>query len=669
MTKKIESGFVNEKTIRINLANSNENSKSGVQYCLNWGFSPEGVLRDPSRTGNETYIQLPKEVYESDFFPVESKFSIVDDEGKDFTFSRAQPKVSGGKPQALETTESNRIFGLYLRHRLGLKSGAFITYQDLTNYGRYDFTISKNNDDSYRLDFSSVKKTKSDITKKITELKLSTTAKECARQIFDKLYEYDKFEKILPLFKINTNIKIDCSEVCADNVLYNVFYTSISTQYTDSLRTFTDRNYSIKIDNTDYVCRLTTQWCGFGSPDGDNAGSRNWLWALRDIVNLHYTGIFKIENDGANANLLFYEQNKQNETIVVSADIFNKSILEQFGNNPTTLRYIRALLSKPFAILTGNSGTGKTRIALRLAKYLEKLSSDGKGKNSLLIPVGADWTDNTKLLGFYNPITHKYQSTKTLDFILNAKNNPDIPFFLILDEMNLSHVERYFSDFLSAMESGEEIPLYKKENESSSDIPESIVLPQNLFVTGTVNIDETTYMFSPKVLDRANVIEFKPEMDDVLSLLSADSTDDDIKIAESGVAEAFLLLAKKMCKANPADYSAVSLESAKTVLHSLYEKLSQSGFEFAFRTVKEIRRYIIASYELADDKKNFNLESALDEQIVQKILPKIHGNRKQIGKLLEDLKTCCNAEKYPISNAKIAQMQDKLEKYQYASFI
>ena len=274
-----------------------------------------------------------------------------------------------------------------------------------------------------------------------------------------------------------------------------------------------------------------------------------------------------------------------------------------------------------------------------------------------------------KLLGFYNPITHKYQSTKTLDFILNAKNNPDIPFFLILDEMNLSHVERYFSDFLSAMESGEEIPLYKKENESSSDIPESIVLPQNIFVTGTVNINETTYMFSPKVLDRANVIEFKPEMDDVLSLLSTDSTDDDIKIAESGVAEAFLLLAKKMCKANPADYSAVSFESAKTVLQLLYEKLAQSSFEFAFRTVKEIRRYIIASYELADDKKNFKIESALDEQIAQKVLPKIHGNRKQIGKLLEDLKTCCNAESYPISNAKIAQMQDKLEKYQYASFI
>lgn len=88
--------------------------------------------------------------------------------------------------------------------------------------------------------------------------------------------------------------------------------------------------------------------------------------------------------------------------------------------------------------------------------------------------------------------------------------------------MNLSHVERYFSDFLSAMESDEEIPLYKKpfhkENgeECEDVIPEKLRLPKNLFVTGTVNIDETTYMFSPKVLDRSNVVEFNPQKTDVV---------------------------------------------------------------------------------------------------------------------------------------------------------
>ena len=176
-------------------------------------------------------------------------------------------------------------------------------------------------------------------------------------------------------------------------------------------------------------------------------------------------------------------------------------IVKNKDENIYSKRYRTSLLAKPFVILTGNSGTGKTRIATNFSKYLE-MKNDKGVKNHLLIPVGADWTDNTKILGFYNPLKKEYQSTPVLDFILLTCQNPEIPFFLILDEMNLSHVERYFSDFLSAMESGEPIPLYKRDVDCESSIPEEIVLPNNLFVTGTVNIDETTYMFSPKVLDR-----------------------------------------------------------------------------------------------------------------------------------------------------------------------
>lgn len=154
-----------------------------------------------------------------------------------------------------------------------------------------------------------------------------------------------------------------------------------------------------------------------------------------------------------------------------------------------------------------------------MAKILQNIWKKQKTvkRLALIVPVGADWTDNTKMFGFYNPLEEKYVSTPALDFILQAIKNPEIPYFLILDEMNLSHVERYFSDFLSAMESDEEIPLYRLskdkeiDEEQSEEIPEKIKLPKNLFVTGTVNIDETTYMFSPKVLDRSNVVEYKPE--------------------------------------------------------------------------------------------------------------------------------------------------------------
>ena len=347
--------------------------------------------------------------------------------------------------------------------------------------------------------------------------------------------------------------------------------------------------------------------------------------------------------------------------------------ITDFVKSEVHSRYILSLLAKPFVILSGNSGTGKTRIALRFAKYLEK-QTDTEITNTLLIPVGADWTDNTKILGYFNPLANdgkgEYVKSEILSFLELAKENPSIPFFLILDEMNLSHVERYFSDFLSAMESGEPILLYKKLEDCECVVPEKITLPENLFVTGTVNIDETTYMFSPKVLDRANVIEFKPEMKDVLDNLISGASSDEQKTAESGVAEGFMELANKIRNGDVPDELKNELEKIKPVLESIYKILEKSGFEFAYRTAKEIRLYAIASYETCEDKSQFNINSVIDQQIVQKILPKIHGNKKQIGSMLAELKTELEKnEDFELSQAKVSSIIDKLEKYQYASFI
>ncbi len=154
-------GFVNDDTIRINLLDEKE--KTGVQYGLNWGYDPKtNELRiekgktETNRSGNEAYFQLLSEVFNTDFFPAKEKFHVIDDQNHDFIFSRTQPKVSNGNPQALSTSESNRILGLYLRHRLGLKSGQLITKQDLLNYGRTDIVIKKINSE-YLMDFSSKK--------------------------------------------------------------------------------------------------------------------------------------------------------------------------------------------------------------------------------------------------------------------------------------------------------------------------------------------------------------------------------------------------------------------------------------------------------------------------------------------------------------------------------
>src|SRR5690606_12776113 len=117
-----------------------------------------------------------------------------------------------------------------------------------------------------------------------------------------------------------------------------------------------------------------------------------------------------------------------------------------------------------------------------------------------IVPVGADWTNREPLLGYPNalkPDEYVKPDSGVLDLIIQANSHPNLPYFLILDEMNLSHVERYFADFLSAMESKEGIPL--QPHKAENGVPEKLEIPKNLFIIGTVNIDETTNMFSPKV--------------------------------------------------------------------------------------------------------------------------------------------------------------------------
>lgn len=341
--------------------------------------------------------------------------------------------------------------------------------------------------------------------------------------------------------------------------------------------------------------------------------------------------------------------------------------------------YITSLLAKPFVILAGNSGTGKTKISKDLALFLGKAETNSESIiNELIVPVGADWTDNTKILGFYNPMNEKYQKTPILDFIIRANEHKDIPFFLIFDEMNLSQVERYFSDFLSKME------LVDYSDESSKtyfDIDQygKIEFPKNLFITGTVNIDETTYMFSPKVLDRANVIEFVPNSEMVLNNFKKDLSISGIKPANNGSAEGFLALAKEVRRTTALPDGA---NTAVYILTGISDILTDSGFEFAYRTTKEIRLYLNAAAKLAENEGN-KLGSKdyihlMDEQLLQKILPKIHGNRSQIGELLRQLSEFCETQKQIIdgkefglieSKKKIDRMIKQLETSQFASFM
>lgn len=498
-------------------------------------------------------------------------------------------------------------------------------------------------------------------------IKLSSAVKDCAKEIVDYIYKLDKFQSIDPLF-VNTgmSIKINTEEFGADfptgKFLRYMFVLPQSIVYApdskEKSRVFDDAEYDVKIGEESIKCRLTTQWKG---AELEENGDGNYLKALVAIVNKYYSEWLEIKEEMGEYYLYMF---KNNFVINDLPDIFKTEY---------SRRYITSLLAKPFVILTGNSGTGKTRIAKQFAEYMERTQEVGK-RNWLIVPVGADWTDNSKVLGFYNPLADngvgKYEKTGILTLIEEANKHQNIPYFIILDEMNLSHVERYFADFLSHMEipgSVFDLDGYEKE----------LRFPDNLFVVGTVNIDETTYMFSPKVLDRANVVEFKPEKKDVLALFTEPVSIGKIKSANDGSAEAFLKLAKEIragkCTIEDSEDENVnnSMAEVQQIFGDIYEVVEKKGLEFAYRTVKEIRQYISAAYEIADKDCEFELYRAVDEQLLQKVLPKIHGNRKEIGELLDNLENICKQTPKPLelSAQKIEQMKGKLATIQYASFI
>jgi|JI6StandDraft_1071083.scaffolds.fasta_scaffold10628_2 5-methylcytosine-specific restriction enzyme B len=349
-----------------------------------------------------------------------------------------------------------------------------------------------------------------------------------------------------------------------------------------------------------------------------------------------------------------------------------------FINEGLSTRFISSLLTKPFVILTGLSGSGKTKLAQAFAKWICENEDQ-----YCIVPVGADWTNREPLLGFPNALeSEKYIKPETgvLGLMLEAGKNPDKPYFLILDEMNLSHVERYFADFLSSMESGEAIPIHYG-NEEWDNVPSHITLPKNLFIIGTVNIDETTYMFSPKVLDRANVIEFRVTADEMRDYLEQNKS---LNLAQlnglgSDMAISFVELAKDK-RLSPTESSQLNSELLK-----FFIELQKTGAEFGYRSAAEINRLTAVINKLEPD---WSIQQIVDVAVMQKLLPKVHGSRKKLEPVLKKLAELCLNDtnifndyikngsetipldkiKYPISMEKIGRMYRALLENSFTSY-
>ncbi len=313
-----------------------------------------------------------------------------------------------------------------------------------------------------------------------------------------------------------------------------------------------------------------------------------------------------------------------------------------------------------------------------------KLNNNPKYK---IVPVGANWTENRHVLGFYNVITGEYNETPSYSLIKDAQKDIYSPYFLILDEMNLSHVERYFADFLSAIESSQPIPLYSNDDENYE-----LAIPDNLLIIGTVNVDETTYMFSPKVLDRANTIEF-PTMS-AKDYMNLDFKEFDFKninylmdplkdldVRNKNINELKEIFTSINCsRGNLWDVLSNELDLFQNILKKI-------NFDFGFRVINEILRFMLVSWKYENSPQNWeNWERYFDTQVKQKILPKLHGSQKAIGQSIDELFNACLIERknnvdprlvelakkdcrYYTSAVKLQNMAKILSNQRYVSFI
>lgn len=379
------------------------------------------------------------------------------------------------------------------------------------------------------------------------------------------------------------------------------------------------------------------------------------------------------------------------------------------------LPYIAALRTKPFMLLAGISGTGKSRIVRKLAQasitedvqklYDPKSIENGfkrwklhKPANFELVQVKPNWHNSLEVVGYKSNIGGPhYEFTPFVEFVARAWKHQDIPFFLCLDEMNLAPVEQYFAEFLSAIESRsiendeyETDPIIKPfsefdtrddngnvtdklsdrmiaklvgklDTQAKSDLADrfrtkGLTLPKNLFVLGTVNMDETTFSFSRKVLDRAMSIV----MNDVeYDKFFTGETENDMAEFDDRTKS---LLINRPIRGLEAEYNDAKV--VEQYLTAVNDKLNNTPFKLGYRAANEALLYVSAAHHFDG---SVDVNSALDEFTLMKILSRIEGDKRSIGNLLQDLQQVIN-ESYPASNKKLVQMAETLQDKQFVSY-
>lgn len=290
--------------------------------------------------------------------------------------------------------------------------------------------------------------------------------------------------------------------------------------------------------------------------------------------------------------------------------------------------------SKHFVLLSGLSGTGKTKIAELYAAAYHQVAAGEENRYFCRVPVQPDWTDATGLLGYVNPLheTATFMGTEFLKFLQQAVSLPKVPHFVCFDEMNLARVEYYFAPFLSAMETGGPIAIHSHEGTIDAVEP-SVPWPKNLFIIGTVNMDETTLAFSDKVLDRAYTLEFwEVDLDEF----------------------------QKKYAAGHADYPAELLDVAMQLLRDILAVLAPINQHFGYRTAEDVLNFVAACQR--ETGETLSRAHVLDQALMMKVLPKVRGQDSTAFRTcLSNLHELLTLRGFSQCTSKVATLRNDLE--------
>lgn len=415
--------------------------------------------------------------------------------------------------------------------------------------------------------------------------------------------------------------------------------------------------------DADFICKFLTDYRWWHGGKELGRGQRDYfvsaVLSLSGLVNdsaTYLATICEVVREKPSLSELLTEFYSANNTCVS-----NKNLIPQYRP------YITAIKSKPFLLLAGISGTGKSRIVRELSRACWDADSEEfnaqKPRNYEMVQVKPNWHDSSELMGYVSRVSGEpvYVAGDFLKFVARAWEEPDVPYFLCLDEMNLAPVEQYFAEYLSVIESRKADedgnittdPILKKSKEDwyrvlTSELTDDdnirkrfledgICIPQNLIVVGTVNMDETTFSFSRKVLDRAMTIE----MNDVDLAGGLDSKYENIgklgapELIGNAVEGVDIYSSyKKVC------------DIAIDYLQKVNDKLEDTPFKVAYRTRNEVLLYVVNNLpynkvEGEDEttyKDEFVIARALDEITNMKILSRIEGDETKVSKtFLDDL--------------------------------